>query len=482
MSDGESIKKNLILSTAYQILLLITPLITAPYVSRVLTPDGVGVYSYTQSIQLYFSLVAALGTVSYGSREIARVRHDKEQRSKLFWEIELMTVLTTVAVLLVWVGLILFTKEYKICFLMLSLNIIAVIFDISWFYTGLEQFKYIVFQNGSFKILSVVSIFLFVKDENDLYIYILILGLSVFLGNLTMWMYLPKFLNKVSIKDLKIVRHFKETLVYFVPTIATSVYTLLDKTLIGLITDNNSENGYYEQATKIINMAKSVTFTALNSVLGSRISYLFAENRISEIKEKIENSIDYILFMGIGIGFGLIGIADRFVPFFFGDGYDKVAILLCVFSPIVVIIGISNCLGSQYYNPAGLRALSAKFIIVGSCVNLLLNILFIPRYGCLGAAVASVLAELTITVLYIAFCNKYVTVNMLFKYGYKRLIAGLFMLGAMILVNGAITSDVVATAIEFILGCGVYFVVLTLFKDTLLVKIIDGIKAKLKKA
>ena len=203
------------------------------------------------------------------------------------------------------------------------------------------------------------------------------MALVALLGNVAMWFYLPGFIGRVSWRTLKVRQHCKETLIYFIPTIAASVYTVLDKTLIGLITTDTSENGYYEQATKITNMAKSVTFASLNTLLGSRISLLFAEGRIEEVKSRINFSIDYILFTGVGIWLGIVGVAPRFVPVFFGEGYEPVISLLYCLSPIILIIGVSNCLGAQYYNPAGLRALSAKFIIVGSVINLLLNLILI---------------------------------------------------------------------------------------------------------
>ena len=143
-----------------------------------------------------------------------------------------------------------------------------------------------------------------------------------------MWIYLPKFVNRVSLKGIRLKKHLKETFIYFIPTIAISVYTILDKTLIGLITQDTSENGNYEQATKIVNMAKSVCFAGVNAVLHSRISYLFTEKKYEEIKQRISASMDYILFIGIGICFGIIGVAQRFVPLYFGPGYEKVIPIL----------------------------------------------------------------------------------------------------------------------------------------------------------
>ena len=147
-------------------------------------------------------------------------------------------------------------------------------------------------------------------------------------GNISMWIYLPKFVSKFQLKKLEILKHFKSTLVYFIPTISASIYTVLDKTLLGIITNDSFQNGYYEQATKIIELIKSVTFIALNKVMESRASYLYAQNKIDEIKLNLKNSLDFVLFIAVGATCGLIGISRWFVPWFFGEGYDQVVLLL----------------------------------------------------------------------------------------------------------------------------------------------------------
>lgn len=469
-----SIKKNIVYNTIYQILTLIIPLITAPYISRVIGASGVGTYSYTLSIQTYFSLFAALGTVTYGTREIARNRNDKYQRSKIFWEIELLTVFTSMICLIIWILFISHIEDYKIYFVILTLNLFNTMFDISWFFGGLEQFKYTIIQNSIFKILGVFLIFLLVKSPNDLIMYISIMSITTLLGTMTMWMYLPKFLVKINAKELKIIRHFKETWIYFVPTIATSIYNVLDKTLLGLITKDQNENGYYEQATKIINMMCTLTFTSLNMVLGSRISYLFTQDNKDEIKEKINISMNYILFMGVGICFGLLAVSDKFVPLFFGDGYEKTIILIKMLSPIIVIIGISNCLGSQYYNPAGLRAKSAKFIIVGSIINLILNIILIPHFKSYGATVATIIAETTISVLYLKNCNKYFLFSRLVSISWKKIVAGISMFIGIYFINYIKINSCILIFAQVIIGIFIYISCLTVLKDSFWIELYNN--------
>lgn len=454
-----SLKKNFVLNTIYQILIIVIPFISMPYISRVLGAGGVGTYSYTYSIQTYFAMFAALGTVTYGTREIARVRENEEERSRLFWEIELLTVLTSLACLILWGIWILFNHEYRMCYVILTINIIAVIFDISWFYAGMEQFEYIVRQNTIFKVLGLISLFVFVKHESDLYLYIAIMAASTLLGNMTMWLYLGRFLKKVNVKEFNLKRHFKETLIYFVPTIATSIYSVLDKTLIGAITKDANENGYYEQATNIVNAAKVVSFVAINGVMESRSSFLFAQGKTDRVKSMIEDSMNYILFMGFGFIFGLVGVADEFVPWFFGPGFYKVPVLIKMLSPVIVIIGVSHCLGSQYYTPSGRRAQSAKFIITGSVINLVLNLILIPKFWSYGAVIASVIAECVITFLYMRNCDGYLRLSQLVKIGWKKLLAGIIMAVVLIIIH-------INMFIEIIIGIALYIICLVILRDS----------------
>lgn len=462
-----SIKKNIFYSTFYQVLSLITPLITAPYVSRVLGVDNIGVYSFTSSIVTYFTLFAALGTSSYGMREISRTRDDEQKRSELFWEIETVSIITSCVCIAAWGIFSLFQNKYKLIYIILTLNLVNSMLDISWLYDGLEQFKYTVAKNSAVKIAGVILIFLFVRSHDDLIKYVLIMTLSTLLGTATMWITLPRFVIRVKIRVENIKIHFHETLIYFIPTIATSVYTVLDKTLIGIITNDSYQNGYYEQATKVINMAKSISFSAVNSVLSARIAFLFAKNKTDEIKERILKSIDYILFAGVGLCFGIIGIADTFVVWYFGKGYEPVIFLLRLLSPIIIIIGISNCLGSHYYTPAGYRKQSACYIIAGSVTNLILNLLLIPKYQSAGAIVASLIAELLITFLYMKNCNGYLTIKNLLSKSWKKLVSGSIMAVIVYLMNGISSYNLtLCVLLQIASGIAVYVGLLAIMQDS----------------
>ena len=477
-----TIKKNFALSSAYQILILAVPFVTSPYISRVLGAEGIGIYSFTSSIVGYFVLFATLGTMSYGAREISRARDDRKLLSRFFWEIELLVVCTTTVCLILWGIWVLIAPEYNLIYLILSIQLFGVIADISWFFTGLEQFKYIVFRNSIVKIVGIILLFLFIRERDDLALYIFLMTIINVLGALSMWIYIPKMVDRIDWRTLNIKPHFKETLIYFIPAVATSVYTILNKVLLGFVGSDIRENGYYEQATKIISIGQTLTFVALNSVLGSRISYLFAEQKIEEIHLRIDKSLHYILLIGLGLSFGLIAISPKFVPWFFGAGFEPTILLIQLLSPIILIIGISNCLGSQYYTPAGLRKQSAQYIIVGAVVNLILNIILIPLYGAVGAVIGSLTAELTITILYLKNCSDFMTLRQILHNSWRKFIAAVIMFAAIYLVSNYFDNNTTSVIVSTFTGVIVYGIVLLLMRDQLVWQLVSIGKMRILKS
>lgn len=477
---AQGIKKNIIYSTIDQVSNVLVPFITAPYIARVLGADGIGIDSFTGSIHYYFILLATLGTMTYGAREISMNRDDPYKRSQIFWEIELMKIITSVISLILWMFFLLFVDMYKEYFLVRSIGFFSVLFDIAWFFNGLEEFKIAVIRNVFFRISGIFALFLFVKDSDDLFLSIFITFISGLLASLSLWPYLRKYLVCAKPKFSNLKKHFKETFIYFVPTIATSIYTVFDKTLIGLITHDTSENGYYQQAEGIVNIAKNVVFASVNSVLGVRIAFLYAQKKTDEIEERIEQSLNYIFFMGFGCCFGIMGIAKSFVPFFLGEGYDEVISLLYIFSPIIIIIGISNCLGSHYYTPCGKRAQSAKYIIAGSLTNLMLNVLLIPCLGSIGAAIASIFAELLIAFLYVKFSGEFCSLKLLLCNGLKKLIAGIIMFIIVLIMNLIQLPIFLLLMIQIMSGAILYVVVLALLKDKWVVYFLKNLLNRLR--
>lgn len=462
-----SLKINFLLNTMLQLLNILSPFLTAPYVSRVLGVEQNGIFSYTYSINFYFVMLAGLGTASYGVIESAKVRDDIEERSCTFWGIELITVLTSTVCTAVWLLFSLCYQEHTVILLAMTMYIFAVVFDISWFFLGMEQVQYTVLINAFFKILSIVLIFTLVKSPQHIIRYVCILSGTLLAGNASMWLFLPKFVKLVKVPGDHLWKHIKGTILYFIPTVASSVYLVLDKTLIGIITHDSAQNAYYEQATKIVNLVKAVTFTSLNTLLGSRMAYLFAHEQKQEIAQNRDFALEYVLALGIGATFGIVGVSDTFVPFFFGADYAPASKFLILMSPLIPIMGISNLIGNLYYNPSGRRKKSTILLLVGCGFNLVLNAFFIPAFYGEGAIIASVIAETMITALYVRYSQQFVTFRMLLKSAWKKILAGVGMFVLILMIRNIFQSDLLTLAVQCASGVTIYIILLIVLNDTI---------------
>ena len=270
-----SVVRNYLYSLAYQVLVILTPLITTPYVTRVLGKDALGSYHWTQSICIYFTLSASLGIAMYGQREIAYVRDDAEKRYRIFMELFLLRLVTVAASLLPYILVFSVRGRYHTLFLIQGMELIAVAFDISWFLQGMENFRTVAGRNAAVKILSVVCIFLFIKKPEDIWLYALIQSGAVLLGNLSLWFYLPAYIGKKPAGRLRIRQHFVPVMLLFLPQIAIQIYNEMDKTMLGSLSPDIGETAYYTQAQKITKVASAVV-KALGSVMLPRVSYIFS--------------------------------------------------------------------------------------------------------------------------------------------------------------------------------------------------------------
>ena len=466
MKKQINLKQNYFFKLLHQILNLIVPMITTPYVSRVLGADGIGKYSYASSIMTYFTMFASLGTLNYGMREIARCRDDKPDMSSVFWGIELMTVCTTLVTLVAWFMLICLATDYKTVFFALTPLLLAAGVDISWLYTGLEKIHYTVTVNFVCKIAGIISVFTFVKSRDDLLQYVLIMSAVTCIGNMSMWFYLPSIVTKPKLREVKIGRHFRQTLKYFITSVAISIYTVLDKTMIGVLTGDSLENGYYEQACKIVNIVKPLAFTSINDIMAPRMSYLFAKNQEAEITARINYSIGIELLLSVGCCFGLMAVADVFVPFFFGPGYEPVILLLRLMAPILIFICVSTCLGLHYYVPSGNILSGTKLTIVGSVVNVFINIPLITHFGAAGAVGASLLAEGVIAILYAVCSRREIKYMGIWRQLYKKLIAGILMFFLCFWMGSSIhCPPLMLLILQIAVGAAFYVAALTLMRD-----------------
>ena len=438
----KSITRNYLYNMSYQLLAIIIPIITTPYISRVLGSENIGIYSYTISIVMYFITFGTLGIALYGKREIAYLQKDENKRSKVFWEILIFRCITLIiSTILFYFIFIIKDNEYKIYYKILLIELISSAIDISWFFIGLEEFKKAVTRNFAIKVISVIAIFVFVKTKNDLIKYFLIYVLSNIVGNLTLWLYLPKMIKKVSFKEFNVLKHLKPTIELFIPQIAIEVYTLLDKTMIGAIINDKSEVGFYDQSQKIIKILLTI-ITSLGTVMMPRIASKFVDNKKEDIKRYMEKSFSIVFLLAFPLIFGLIAISKTFVPVFFGEGYEKVVILMQVISPIILFIGLSNVTGVQYLLATKKQKEYTISVILGAILNLILNSILIWKLGALGASIATVLAELLVTIVQLIFIKNEINIKILIKQSKNYIAASLIMFGCSILINNLRISNI----------------------------------------
>jgi O-antigen/teichoic acid export membrane protein len=476
---SKSIAKNFMYNLMLQVVTLFMPLMTVPYVSRILGKEGIGVYSYTLSIVQYFIILGTLGISMYGNRQIAYVRDNKQEMSKTFWSITYLKIITTSIALVVYILLFGFNKTYGYIYLIQSINIAAAMIDVSWLYMGLEDFKKTVTRNLAVKIIGVVCIFIFVKSYDDLNKYIVINALMVFLGNLVMWMYIPKTVLKMRIKFTDIMKHIIPAFQLFIPQIAIQIYVVLDKTMLGTLA-NTGEVGLYEQSQKIIMLVLGLV-TSLGVVMLPRMSNTFANGDNKKMNGYLNKSLQGVSYVSIPMAVGLAAISNEFVPWFFGKDFSLVSHLMIILTPILFFIAISNVLGIQYLLPANRTKEFTISVTVGAIINVILNLILIPKYKAIGTCVATVIAEFIVTLIQYIYLRNNLEKKSLLKSLGKYVFASVVMFSIVRFIGIYMGAKIITTIIQGTIGVITYLVILILLREEINIVIIRLIVLKLKK-
>ena len=421
------IKKNFIYNLFYQILTFILPLITTPYLARVLGADQTGKYSYAYSIAYYFVLFAMLGLNNYGNREIARCRDDIGARSKKFWSIFALQLCTSIVSLFAYIVYCITCRRGDIIALILMLYVVSACFDINWFFWGMEEFKITVTRNTVIKLGSVASILLLVKSQNDLYLYAAIMSISSLLSPLLLWPYLRKRVRWTMPTCSEILSHFPPNAVLFIPVIAVSLYKVMDKIMLGSMA-TYSEVGLYDYSERVIAIPIACV-NALGTVMMPRMSNLVAKHETEKERDIIKKSIIVGTSLAISMGFGLMAIGDVFVPFFYGPGYEKCEVLFYILMPSCAFLSIGNVIRTQFLIPRGKDRIYIISVISGAFVNLIINALLIPLLQSIGAAIGTLVAEATVCIYQMTAVNREFPIT-----EYIKDLFLLFIFGAMMFV------------------------------------------------
>ncbi len=478
-----SIRKNYLYNLSYQLLIIITPLITTPYVSRVLGANGIGTHSYYESITSYFVLFANIGLSIYGQREIAYYREDLNKRSEIFWNLKVLSFITSLFSLLIYL-IFGFYHKMNILYFILSLNIIAVVFDISWFFQGLEEFSKTVLRNTFCKIANIFFIYLFIKDPTDLALYTFGFCFFTLLGNISLWLYLPKYVNGIDLSKIKPFKDFKVVLILFIPTIAVQIYTVLDKTMIGLITQDSFQNGYYEQAMKITKIVLALV-NSLGAVMIPRIGFHYNRGEFDVIKTYMYRGYRFVFLIGFPLCLGIVSVSSNFVPWFFGNGYNDVVPLLKILSFLIISIGMSNLTGMLYLIPTGREKFFTVSVIIGAIINFFLNLVLIPKFLSIGAAIASLFAESLISIVQFYFVRDELNIKYILSSSIKYILSSIVMFIMLSITGKYLSPSIFNTSLLVFSGGMLYFIVLFIIKDSFFIehlnKLLSFIRSYLKK-
>lgn len=408
-----STKFNYIYSMIYSILTMILPLVTAPYISRVIGAKGLGVYSYSYTMVSYFVLFALLGVNFYGNRSIAKVRDDKNERNVIFSEIySMQLVLSLIMTILYIFYIIIFVKENVQIAVIMILFVLSPAISVNWFFNGLEMFKITVTRNMIIKVLTVVCTFLFVKTKNDLWKYTLILSLGTVFSEGYLIITIRKYVSFVKPRIKDVFRRFKPNLVLFIPILAVSVYRSMDKLMLKWLVDYE-EVGFYTNSEKVINICLAC-ITALGQVMLPKMTNLLSRGDGYHFNELIRKSLKFVSFLSIAMMFGIFSVADEFIPIFLGQGYGACIPILELLSVNLVLLAWGNVLKSEYLIPKEMDYLYIVSVVIGAIVNFAINISLIPKMLAVGATIGTICAEIASLIVILIYVGKDI--------GFKRII------------------------------------------------------------
>lgn len=389
----QSLKKNFIFQILYQIVVLVIPLVVSPYLTRQLGDTALGIYSYTYSIAYYFVAFAMLGISRHGQRIIAERKDDDTALRKTFWSLyfvhgifSVLAIAAYIVFTFIWAG------DYRKIYLIQTIYVASALFDVTFLFYGLENFKSVVVKNFIIKIAECVLIFCFIKSSEDLWIYTLIMSASSCLGQAIM---LPQTVSVVKPirfgwNDIK--EHFKPLFVLFISVVASTLYTVFDKTLLGIMTATENV-AYYEYSNKIINIPKTI-IAVIGTVMFPRACACIAEGKEANAKKFMNYSLHFTSFIGIGAIFGLLGISNLFAVLYYGDSFAVCGNVMIALSPAILIIGLGDIIRTQYLIPNHKDKIHILCLIINAIINIVLSVILIPVLGVYGAVIGTLSAEL----------------------------------------------------------------------------------------
>lgn len=393
---GSDIKKNYIYNVIYRLSICVLPLVVTPYVARVLGAEQVGIYTFSSTVACYFIMFGKLGLDNYGNRSIAACRENLEERSRVFWGIYILQLCTSVISIVLYILLVLtvFEADRRVYWMQL-IYVASILFDVSWFFYGMEKFRITTIRSLLSRSLIIVCVYAFVHSEKDLWIYTFVMSACFLLEQVQLVPLMIRQVKRVPIKSDDVTRHIIPNVKLFIPLFALSIYNWLDKIMLGVIVKSTTVVAFYAFAENIINLPKGI-LSALDTVMLPRISNLVANNRNEEGVEKMRNSIQFNSFICCALCFGIAGVAPSFVPWFFGEEYKPTILLTMELAMVMIPMSVVNVVQTQYLIPFRREHIYIWSVSLGAVTNIILNLALIPFYGASGAVIGTFGAELVV--------------------------------------------------------------------------------------
>ena len=453
--------KNYAYNLSYQLLLIILPIITTPYVTRVFSSNDLGTYSFFNSIVTYFVLLATLGVANYGTKEISG---NRTIIRKNFWGIYTLQLGATILSLTLYILLCLtFSLMQNPVAYILGLSLLSKGLDISWLFQGLEDFRKITVRNITVKLVGVIAIFLFIKSASDLYLYVFLLTIFELLGQLSMWLPAKEFIGKPHFDLMYAKRHLKPVILLFLPQIAISLYVSLDSTMLGVLASAR-DVGIYDQALRLVNILLTLV-TSLGSVMLPRVSNLLssgdhkAVNKMHEMSFLIYNLVIFPIIAGMLI------VNDDFVNFFLGQDFQEVRHAIAIMIFRMFFIGWTNIMGIQILIPHNKNKEFMLSTTIPAIVSVGLNLLLLPKLGYIGAAIVSVLTEVLVWLIQLFYTHSYLREVPILGSLIKIIISSGVMYGILLFIKQFLNvSPMINVGLYAILGAIIYASLILILK------------------
>lgn len=474
---NKRIISNFLYQASYQLLLVIMPIITIPVISRALGPDGIGLYQYVFSTASYFVLAAGLGLQNYGVREIAVIRDDKEKLSKTFWELFFLNAFVSTGILIVYMILIFFFKN-SLLFFIQGLVVLSCLFDITWFFGGLEDFKIVTIRNFIVKIATFLLIVIFINEKSDLILYFIIMGISTLLSQILLWFAVKKYVVWIPVTNNEVWKHLKPSISFFIARVAFQFYYNVSITLLGLFS-TMANVGYFSNGYNLIAISGSI-INALNTVMIPRMSNMFNKEENDEMIQLLEKTIHLQLYFSIAITFGIITINDKMIGWFYGPEFEILKIIVPLLAIGLVFQILQTAIAAQYLIPKKEMRAYNQTVIIGAIINFIIDIVLIPIIGIYGAIIGYLISYMVLSILR----SRALLKSSRFKFHWRQILgnilSGIIMWGTVHFLTNDLKSTILTTIIQCLIGTVVYLFVSSLLQSNPLLEF-DSIRKKLVK-